>query len=162
MAGVTNDGPKNGKGRKRGLNFDLNLVPFIDLLSMCICFLLMTAVWLQLSAMKIQQSLGTSAEAAPQSPKYSADVEFLSVKSLVLDVKSPNGKSKREKLQAEDVPGLLKSVLARLSVLQAEKGVDTLLVTPHVDVSYSQLIDFYDGLKGLGIQNFGLVPVRAR
>ena len=35
-------------GGKRELNSDINLVPFIDLLSVCICFLLIAAVWLQL------------------------------------------------------------------------------------------------------------------
>jgi biopolymer transport protein ExbD len=33
------------KGGKRSLDAQLNLVPFIDLLSACIAFLLMTAVW---------------------------------------------------------------------------------------------------------------------
>jgi biopolymer transport protein ExbD len=33
------------KGGKRSLDANLNLVPFIDLLSACIAFLLMTAVW---------------------------------------------------------------------------------------------------------------------
>jgi len=28
------------KGRKKSMNFELNLVPFIDVLSTCICFLL--------------------------------------------------------------------------------------------------------------------------
>ena len=39
-----------GKGRK-GVDAELNLIPFIDLLSVCILFLLMTAVWVQISKM---------------------------------------------------------------------------------------------------------------
>jgi biopolymer transport protein TolR len=39
-----------GKGRKT-VDFELNLIPFIDLLSVCILFLLMTAVWVQISKM---------------------------------------------------------------------------------------------------------------
>jgi len=50
------------KGGKRGLDFDLNLVPFIDLLSCCIAFLLITAAWTQLArietAQKIEQGGG--------------------------------------------------------------------------------------------------------
>ena len=34
-----------GGGRGRNQNAELNLVPFIDLLSACITFLLATAVW---------------------------------------------------------------------------------------------------------------------
>ena len=48
-----------GRGKK-GLNAELNLVPFIDLLSMCICFLLMTAVWVQIGVLDVKQGIGTS------------------------------------------------------------------------------------------------------
>jgi biopolymer transport protein TolR len=46
-----------GGGRGKSQNFDLNLVPFIDLLSVLITFLLVTAVWLQLSSVNIEQSI---------------------------------------------------------------------------------------------------------
>lgn len=46
-----------GGGRGKGQNFDLNLVPFIDLLSVLITFLLVTAVWLQLSSMNVEQNI---------------------------------------------------------------------------------------------------------
>ena len=40
----------SSKGRKK-VDSELNLIPFIDLLSVCILFLLMTAVWVQISKM---------------------------------------------------------------------------------------------------------------
>lgn len=40
----------SSKGRK-SVDSELNLIPFIDLLSVCILFLLMTAVWVQISKM---------------------------------------------------------------------------------------------------------------
>jgi biopolymer transport protein ExbD len=40
----------SSKGRKK-VDSELNLIPFIDLLSVCILFLLMTAVWVQVSKM---------------------------------------------------------------------------------------------------------------
>ena len=46
-----------GGGRVRNLNHDLNLVPFIDLLTVCITFLIMTAVWTQLSSLKVDQAI---------------------------------------------------------------------------------------------------------
>ncbi len=39
------------KGGRRSVDAELNLIPFIDLLSTCILFLLMTAVWVQVSKM---------------------------------------------------------------------------------------------------------------
>jgi biopolymer transport protein ExbD len=44
-----------GGDRKKPLNADLNLVPYIDLLTCMIAFLLITAVWTQLARLKIGQ-----------------------------------------------------------------------------------------------------------
>lgn len=44
-------------GGRRTLDFDLNLVPFIDLLSCCIAFLLITAAWTQLARLETVQKV---------------------------------------------------------------------------------------------------------
>jgi biopolymer transport protein TolR len=44
-----------GKGGKKSLDAAINLVPFIDLLSCCISFLIITAVWTQLARMNVTQ-----------------------------------------------------------------------------------------------------------
>lgn len=44
-----------GGGGKRALDFEINLVPFIDLLSCCISFLLITAAWSQLARIETNQ-----------------------------------------------------------------------------------------------------------
>jgi biopolymer transport protein ExbD len=41
-------------GGGRSANFELNLVPYIDLLSVIICFLLVTAVWQELESLSSQ------------------------------------------------------------------------------------------------------------
>src|SRR2546423_13263834 len=47
-----------GKGGKKPLDAELNLVPFIDLLSCCISFLLITAVWTQIAGLQVASSGG--------------------------------------------------------------------------------------------------------
>src|ERR1700704_3928414 len=47
-----------GKGGKKALDAELNLVPFIDLLSCCISFLLITAVWTQIAGLQVSSSGG--------------------------------------------------------------------------------------------------------
>lgn len=47
----------SGGSGKRETNFELNLVPFIDLMSVLITFLLITAVWTQVSMIKLGSSL---------------------------------------------------------------------------------------------------------
>ncbi len=46
---------EGGKGKKKSLDAVINLVPFIDLLSSLIAFLLMTAVWTQLATLQVGQ-----------------------------------------------------------------------------------------------------------
>ncbi|MDE0091763.1 MAG: biopolymer transporter ExbD [Oligoflexia bacterium] len=46
----------NGSSGRKA-NVDLNLVPFIDLMSVCIIFLLITAVWTQVSMIQLGSSI---------------------------------------------------------------------------------------------------------
>ena len=46
----------SGKGN-RGANVDVNIVPFIDLMSVLVIFLLITAVWTQVSMIQIGSSI---------------------------------------------------------------------------------------------------------
>ena len=59
---------ETGKKGKKSLDSELNLVPFIDLLSCLISFLLITAVWTQISAIRVAQSGGLQ-DSSPEPPK---------------------------------------------------------------------------------------------
>ena len=48
---------KTNQQRDRGPGVDLNLVPFIDLMVVCIIFLLITAVWTQVSMIQLGSSI---------------------------------------------------------------------------------------------------------
>ena len=55
-----------GKSGKKPLNAELNLVPYIDLLTCMVAFLLITAVWTQLARLQVQQKgQGAAGEEAP-------------------------------------------------------------------------------------------------
>src|ERR1700716_3245519 len=56
MAGATPQ--PAAKGGKKALDAEINLVPFIDLLSCCITFLLITAVWTQIAGLQVASSGG--------------------------------------------------------------------------------------------------------
>lgn len=61
---------EGGKGRGRKVNAEFNLVPFIDLLSVLITFLIATAVWVELSSMQVDQSISdpNTPPAPPEDP----------------------------------------------------------------------------------------------
>jgi biopolymer transport protein ExbD len=71
-----------GKGRKTSL--DLNLVPFIDLMSVLITFLLITAVWSQVSMIQIGSSLYGKRDDSQQTPQLPPDVDV----ALKLEISS--------------------------------------------------------------------------
>ncbi len=69
-----------GGGGKRNVSAELNLVPFIDLLSTLICFLLVTAVWAQVEALTTNTSSVTSSSSEtppPQEKKVELNVSLL-------------------------------------------------------------------------------------
>ena len=66
-------------GGKKSVNVELNLVPFIDLLSTLICFLLITAVWSQITALNTNTGATTAGENAkpPDEKKVDLSVSLL-------------------------------------------------------------------------------------
>ncbi len=62
---------EGSRGGKKAVDAELNLVPFIDLLVCCICFLLITAVWMPMARVDVQQrtpGVGKTAAAAKDKP----------------------------------------------------------------------------------------------
>lgn len=72
-------------GRGRSPNFDLNLVPFIDLMSVLITFLLISAVWTQVSMIQLGASFAAIKDDSP-------DIKVPPLEDLVLKLElKPSG-----------------------------------------------------------------------
>ncbi len=63
----------------KSVNVELNLVPFIDLMSVCIIFLLITAVWTQVSMIQLGTSIHSKKidEKTPPPSPPQADIPFV-------------------------------------------------------------------------------------
>jgi biopolymer transport protein ExbD len=73
MGGAT---PIPGRGGKKAVDAAINLVPFIDLLSCCLSFLLITAVWTQMASIEAAPSgHGDVAGSAPPSATLAIDAD---------------------------------------------------------------------------------------
>jgi biopolymer transport protein ExbD len=66
MGGVSVD--SGGKGGRKSVDSNVNMVPMIDLLISVIAFLLMTAVWVQTGILQAQQPKGAPSAGPSQGP----------------------------------------------------------------------------------------------
>ncbi len=147
------------KGRRKDLNADLNLVPFIDILSMCICFLLMTAVWVEIGNLEIKQSHGTDGQASAIN-QAELSLVFQSENSIKLQLKQ-SGKIRQTVLvqgqNEQDFKDQLNGAIAN-STKGLREAIAAAFVTTHPNVSYGRLVSAVDALRRNKVANVGILP----
>lgn len=154
-----------GSSRRKSLDAEVNLVPFIDLLSMCICFLLMTAVWIQVGSLHVKQSHGTDGVAAQKS-QYDLELKFISAKDLSITVKQGPKTVKSFTVKDEDAAKMLVQADQTISGWLKSAGgsgkdlVASAMITPKQGVPYGDLVGILDVLRRNQIVNLGVVPVK--
>ena len=141
-----------GKGGKKALDAELNLVPFIDLLSCCISFLLITAVWTQIAGLQVASSGGPP---DPQAKESTIDVRLslgdkgyqLMVAGANIDIPKQNGVFDRKTLGEK-----LKTLKTTLPDQTA------ITVQPEDSVAYADLVETVDTAIGEQLRNVTVAP----
>jgi biopolymer transport protein TolR len=144
-----------GDGNKRETNFELNIVPFIDLMSVCITFLLFTAVWSQVSMIELGSSIyGKATETGQLAPPPRAEVNFkvdvraqgyiVHIGRRAISIPKLNGEFDQERLRAEvllikeqypDKEDAIISVANDLTYEDLINGMDLLLASGFPEVA---------------------------
>lgn len=142
---------------KKNLNIELNLMPVFDVLSVCICFLLMTVVWVQVAGLQTSQAIGDSS--ATQAEKSS---------SIWLSINENNDLevSLRESDQIRSVT-LIHNEKGQINWKSAEAKLKTLspqtyknaVILPSKKTKYEYVIHFMDLVKQNGIKDVGISPI---
>lgn len=147
---------------RKHLDFEINLIPCIDLLSVCICFLLLTAVWLQVGSLNVKQAIGgQSAAETEKTPQLWVSIGdngqiTLNLKQAVrapAQLRTAVLKGLDGKL---DVATLAKTV-ARLK--GAEPELRAALIQPQLQTDYEEIIGLMDEFKRAGLTDLGVVPL---
>lgn len=150
------------KHSKKNLDFEINLIPFIDLLSVCICFLLITAVWLNVGSMDVKQAVGGQAqEDTKKSPmmwvrfgqKGNVDLEVQQSTAVPAAMRKIRIEGTTDQVNYE---GLVAAV-AKLK--QVEPGLNTALIQPTGVTVYEEIIDVMDSLRKSGLNDLGVSPL---
>jgi biopolymer transport protein TolR len=148
--------------RKRELNFELNLLPVFDILSVCICFLLMTVVWVQVGALKATQSMGGQAQTHGQNPP--AVWAYLNKGGqVILNLKDVPASEKFARSLI--IPGRggqvdwnkLSNTIVSLS--SHSPSVKTALIMPSQTIAYDDIVQLMDQMKRSGIRDVGISPL---
>lgn len=150
----------NGKSGRRRMNFDLNLVPFIDVLSTCICFLLLTAVFMQLGTVNVRQAMGDgAASSAKEQPTMW--LRLASDGGIHVSVKNVKSSRASEFLvrgnrQTPDFDRLDRSLKV---VKQTYPTLATALILPAAESRYADLIQLMDTVKRGQFAQVGIAPL---
>lgn len=142
------------------LNFEINILPILDILSVLICFLLLTAVWVQIATLDTKQAIGdNSTSGAKNPPSLWVTLETdgavqLSVRDLPklqqVETRLPKNGSKINWTA-------LAMKLADLKKTYPE--LKTGIVQPGAQSSYGDVIKIMDQLKEQQFDGVGLSPL---
>ncbi len=147
-----------GKGGKKALDVEFNLVPFIDLLSCCISFLLITAVWTQISSLQVSSSGGPP---DVQKQESTIDVKLLltekgyslTMAGAAIDIPKVNGKDGSPAYDRKTLSEKLKTLKASLPDQSA------ITVQPEDAVAYADLVETVDTCMGEQLRNVTVAPL---
>lgn len=157
---------KIGLGVKKELNAELNLTPFIDLLSTCVCFLLITAVWIEIGTVEIKQNYGTQATTT-KSETYDLDLVFRTSQSAKISLKK-NGKIIESfSIKENDFDSFINGVdnILKNKVLffkNRKIEIASATITPRSTVNYGNLVSTLDTLRKNNIINIGVMTAKGR
>jgi biopolymer transport protein TolR len=157
---------KSGLGGKKELNAELNLTPFIDLLSTCVCFLLITAVWIEIGTVEVKQSHGTEAK-QEKKETFDLDLVYTNATTLKLNLKQ-NGKTvSRFDVKGDNFAATMTELNTTITskVLNYRNKVIEIAaatVTPNSGVNYGDLISTLDVLRKNEIVNIGVISARGK
>lgn len=147
----------NGSTSKKDLNFELNLLPVFDILSVCICFLLMTVVWVEVRSLETKQAIGGQSLAETE-VKKSLWVNVDEAKNLVFTFKSP--KEKESSFILKSTAGTLNWEQVNQTLKANLKNkIEIAHILPTKTTKYEEIIKLMDLLKQNGFKDIGLSPI---
>jgi biopolymer transport protein TolR len=145
-------------------NFDLDLLPVISLMSICICFLLLTAVWTQIGSVNIEQGMGQESSKESTAEK-SASIWIMMKSNGEVSFKMMDGPEMPASLQERSfLIGAAGSGWPALErhATELKRSLPTLktaLIMPEGRVNYGDVIRMMDRLKMLEIAEIGIAPL---
>ena len=151
----------SGHKKRKHLDFELNLIPFIDLLSTCICFLLITAVWIQVGTMNVKQSVGGQAS-SETAKKATLWINLSGSGDIQIEAKDSRLPAKLSKVRIAGLsgkPNVAQMETALSAMRTTDPSLATALIQPQANSVYEDIIELMDHVKKTGIVSLGVTPL---
>jgi len=147
------------KSGKKALDAEINLVPFIDLLSCCISFLLITAVWTQIAGLQVASSGG------PPEPQQKQE-QFVYIDTATTEkgyqLTMPGAAVEIPKVTSTGGGAAFdrRSLAEKLKTLKASlPDQSAITVQPEDAVAYDDLVSTVDICLGEQLRNVTVAPL---
>jgi len=151
------------KGRHKSMNFELNLVPFIDVLSTCICFLLVTAVFINLGSFHVSQAVGSEKTTQEEKPKGTVTASMGSGGDVRFSIKDvPGLRGGRSEVTISGANGKINFQRTQdwITAFAGQYAdVKTVLIMPNPSSKYDDLIQLMAQFKKSSMDQIGIAPL---
>lgn len=150
----------DGSSDSKELNFELNLLPVISVLAVCICFLLLSSSAIPFGTLNVDQAVGVEGALEQKSPP-ALWASIASDREIVVRIKDlSRGLTTFEKI-IPPVRGQSDWVSFEATILalrNQDKELKTAMVVPSGKSSYRDVVKMIDSFKKQQIRDVGIAP----
>jgi biopolymer transport protein ExbD len=145
---------------KKELDFEINILPILDILSVLICFLLLTAVWVQVGALSTQQAVGDNTISQQANPP-SLWIGINKSGTLRFSLRDVPATTGAETTLSGNRDGVNWQALhAKIQALKTQfPTLKTVVIRPEATANYGVVIQLMDQLKQNQMTDVGLSPL---
>jgi biopolymer transport protein ExbD len=149
--------PQGGKGKK-SMDAPINLVPYIDLMTTIITFLMMTAVWTQIASLDVQNASGGAPEDQQEEEKDKPPPIMILIADRAVKVQEEGGELQEFPVVGEGYD--FEGISNRLKALKAARPERVeVKVQAEDSVKYSNIVKVIDIATGHELSAITLTPV---
>lgn len=141
--------------RRKNLDFELNLMPIISVLAVCISFLLISAVWVQGGSYHLTQALGSETEETKKEEPVNLWVELSSGSRVEISLRQ--GDKVIRKSRTNQSKDSLNKVIAMMKAQSPDTKVA--LVLPNAKSNFQDIINVMNELKANEFNDIGIAPL---
>lgn len=148
---------------EKDFDYQLDLTPFISLLSVCICFLLLTVAWFQIGSLSVRQVMGGDTSQGIEKEDTPSVWIYMNPEKRI-EVRLKKGqKALSQKLIKSSAGGEVfnfkefKKYIVNLKNQQSD--LNKAFIFPQEQVLYEDIVKIMDGIRHAGIFSMGLSPI---